>query len=93
MAYQIEYTTRFSKSLKLCAKRGLDMAEFQKVADLLRETGTVPDEYHPHPLHGKYIGCWECHIQPNWLLVWKKNNKELILIFIDTGTHADLFGK
>ena len=50
MAYQIEYTTRFSKSLKLCAKRGLDMDLFETVSNLLRETGTVPDEYLPHPL-------------------------------------------
>ena len=64
---------------------------FETVSNLLRETGTVPAEYLPHPLKGKYIGCWECHIQPNWLLVWKKNKKELILIFIDTGTHSDLY--
>lgn len=93
MAYQIEYTTRFSKSLKHCAKRGLDLDQFQKVADLLSTNGTLPAEYLPHSLHGKYNGCWECHIKPDWLLIWKKDKDKLILIFIDTGTHSDLYGK
>ena len=92
MAYSIKYTIQFKKSLKLCQKRGLDMKAFIKVAQTLSENGKLPETYKPHKLSGKYRGCWECHIQSNWLLVWTQNNKELIMLFIDTGTHADLFG-
>ena len=59
--------------------------------ELLRQTGSLPAKYKPHKLSGKYKGCWECHIQPDWLLVWQQNDKELILLFTNTGTHSDLF--
>ncbi len=88
--YKIEYTNKFVKSLRLCQKRGLDMGLFQQVATLLAETGTLPKQYKPHKLLGKYKNCWECHIQPNWLLIWKQNKQELTLLFMDTGTHSDL---
>lgn len=58
---------------------------------LLAETGTLPTHYKPHKLSGKYNGCWECHIKSDWLLVWMQNDKELVLLFTNTGTHADLF--
>ncbi len=89
--YKIGYTHKFIKSLRLCQKRGLDMELFQQVATLLAETGTLPVQYKPHKLSGKYKNCWECHIQPDWLLVWEQSNQELTLLFIDTGTHSDLF--
>ena len=92
MAYIIKYSTQFKKSLKKCQKRGLDMEEFRSVALILTQTGTLPKKYKPHLLSGNYKGCWECHIKPDWLLIWTKNDKELILLFIDTGTHSDLFG-
>lgn len=58
---------------------------------LLAETGTLPAKYNPHKLSGNYVDCWECHIKPDWLLIWKQNNEELILLFTNTGTHSDLF--
>ncbi len=58
---------------------------------ILEKNGTLPKEYKPHKLTGKYKGLWECHIKTDWLLVWKQDNKKLTLLFTNTGTHSDLF--
>lgn len=58
---------------------------------LLAEKGKLPEKYKAHKLTGNYKECWECHIKPDWLLVWKQNDTELILLFINTGTYSDLF--
>lgn len=63
-----------------------------KVLKELSDNGTLPPEYKPHKLSGKYQGNWECHIQPDWLLVWEQRDSELILILIETGSHSDIFG-
>ncbi len=60
---------------------------------ILSTEGRLPDRYLPHILHGNRKGQWECHIQPDWLLVWKQEKLELTLVMLNTGTHADLFGK
>jgi len=91
MKYQIKTKGSFRRSFKRCIKRGLDENIFVEAISILAETGTLPPQYKPHPLHGRYEGCMECHLQPDWLLVWQQNDKELILILIDTGTHSDLF--
>ena len=89
--YEIIYTEQFRRSLKLCARRGLDIQEFTTVLEKKKKKGTLPSEYRPHKLQGKYKGCWECHINPNWLLIWEQDDCQLRLILIDTGTHSDLF--
>ena len=89
--YRIGYTTTFKKDFKRCKRRGLDLLVLEKVIELLRLNGNLPPEYKSHKLSGKYNGCWECHLQPDWLLVWKQNDDELIILFTNTGTHADLF--
>jgi mRNA interferase YafQ len=89
--YQLTTTNRFNRSLKLCKKRGYDLKLLQNVIDLLQETGNLPVKYKPHKLTGNFKDCWECHIQPDWLLIWKQDNNELILLLLDTGTHSDLF--
>lgn len=91
MRYSIDYTGKFRKNLKTCQKRGYDMSLFVRVSELLENTGTLPPEYRPHKLSGKYAGLWECHIQSDWLLIWSQNDTELLLLFTDTGSHADLF--
>ena len=68
------------------------MEELWDVVGMLEKDGCVPDSYSPHMLHGEYAGCMECHIQDDWLLVWRQNDKKLILVLTDTGTHKDLFG-
>ena len=91
MRYSIEYSGQFKKSLKLCKKRGLPTDLLQEVIGILAEYGELPEKYKPHMLSGKYAGIWECHIQPNWLLLWKQDNSQLTLLLLNTGTHADLF--
>ena len=89
--YEVIYTGQFKKSLKLCVRRGLDVNIFKTVLDILQEQGQLPAEYRPHKLTGKYTGCWECHMQPDWLLIWEQDDRQLRLILVDTGTHSDLF--
>ena len=89
--YELIYTGQFKKSLKKCAKRGLNIQALVEVLNILQEKGELPPKYRPHKLSSKYSGCWECHIQPNWLLIWDQDDKQLRLILIDTGTHSDLF--
>ncbi len=93
MKYKICFTTSFKKSYKLCKRRGYDMSLFDEVYNLLVDNGCLPEKYLPHQLHGKLRGIWECHITPDWILLWDKNDKELTLYLMDTGTHADLYKK
>ena len=90
--YKIKTTHQFEKDLKRCIKRGYPMDKFREVIRLLERDGKLPAEYRPHVLHGDREGQWECHIQPNWLMTWEQNDKQLTLLFLETGTHADIFG-
>lgn len=89
--YSIEYTGQFKRSLKLCRKRGLPLEELHEAIALLERDGKLPAQYKLHKLTGNYAGIWECHIKPDWLLLWQQNDKELILLLVDTGTHSDIF--
>ena len=93
MKYKLGTTKRFDKALKLCRKRGYPIEKLQKAVSLLVENGSLPPEYKPHVLHGNHEGEWEAHIEPDWLLVWEQNERELTLLMLNTGTHSDLFGK
>ena len=89
--YSVDYTNRFKKDLKRCVKRGLDISKIVEAVKLLETNGQLPAKYKPHKLVGDRQGQWECHIQPDWLMVWEQNDMELTLLFLQTGTHADLF--
>lgn len=89
--YSISYSNRFNKDLKRCLKRGLDLRLIFDAIQLLQATGTLPPKYHPHKLRGDMRGQWECHIGPDWLMTWQQNDTELTLLFLQTGTHSDLF--
>ena len=92
MKYTVITSTRFERAVRLCNKRGLPLDELTNVIDLLRENGTLPRKYRPHKLSGfKGNNTWECHIQPDWLLVWEQNDMQLTLLMLDTGTHSDIF--
>ena len=67
------------------------MTKIQKVMRILSEEGVLPAEYRPHILSGNWAGIWECHVDSNWLLLWKRNEYELTLLLLDTGTHSDVF--
>jgi len=89
--YSVDTTKRFDKDLKLCLKRGHDIQLIYDAIALLRTTGSLPAQYRPHKLSGNMDGIWECHLKPDWLLIWEQNDTELTLLFTGTGTHSDLF--
>lgn len=90
--YTIQRSNAFKKSFKRCIKRGLNPQLFEECIRILATTGTLPQKYRPHKLSSKYNGVWECHIEPDWLLLWDQDDTELTLLLIDTGTHSDIFG-
>jgi len=90
--YTISRTNGFKKALKRCIKRGLNISAFEEVVTILASTGTLPAQYRPHRLNAKFDYAWECHIEPDWLLIWQQDDENLTLLFIDTGTHSDIFG-
>lgn len=91
MAYTVKISNRFKKQFRLCMKRGLDMNLINEAMRLLAANGSLPAQYRPHKLSGKLQGVWECHIEPDWLMTWEQNDMELTLLFLQTGTHSDLF--
>ena len=93
MAYRITTTNQFEKDVKRCMKRGLPMAELRSVISLLARDGCLPDKYKPHKSSGNRAGQWECHIKPDWLMIWQQFEQELRLLLLSTGSHADLYGK
>ena len=91
--FKLETTVKFRKEAKLCKKRGLPMEELWTVVKQLLNGENLEPQYREHLLYGKYKGCHECHIRPDWLLIWKENDETLTLLLTNTGTHSDLFGK
>lgn len=89
--YATKITGQFKKNVELCQKRGYDMSLLREAISILAETGSLPESYCPHKLSGKYTGHWEAHLQPDWLLIWKKQKNTLTLTLTATGTHSDLF--
>ena len=89
--YKIRPTSRFQKDFTRAQKRGYNMSLLAEVIRILSEGKSLPEKYKDHALSGNYEGCQECHITPDWLLVYERHNQELILILTRTGTHSDLF--
>lgn len=87
----IKYQTAFKKDYKRIKKRGYDVRLLEKVIELLAAGKGLPAEYRDRALSGDYVGCRECHIAPDWLLVYEINGNEMILYLTRTGTHSDLF--
>lgn len=91
MKLTIRVYRQFKRDIKLAKKRHLDMELLKTVIDALSEGKKLDESYRDHPLRGKYVGYRECHILPDWLLIYKVVEKELILVLARTGTHQDLF--
>jgi mRNA interferase YafQ len=89
--YPIQTTKRFEKDVLRCKRRGLNIALLKEAMVILEKTGKLPEKYKPHKLLGKYADCWECHIKPDWLLIWQQNDNLLTLLFLNTGSHSNLF--
>ena len=89
--YEVKFTTTYKKSYKLMKKRGLDISALDEAVDFLRQGKKLDEKYHDHALTGNYAGFRECHIKPDWLLVYLLENDILTLTLVDTGTHSDIF--
>jgi len=89
--YQLELTNQFKRDIKIAKKRNLEMRLLDEVVTLLVTNGNVPAKYKPHKLTGNYKGFWECHIQPDWLLIWEQNEVIKLISLARTGSHSDLF--
>lgn len=87
----LRYSKQFKKDFRLCLKRRYNMVLLQKVIDTLRVPEMLPERNADHGLSGNHLGYRECHILPDWLLIYRQEKGELLLY--RTGTHADLFGK
>ena len=91
MSKQIIFTSQFKKDYKMAMKRRLPIEELDIVIKLLSLDIPLPESYKDHSLSGNWEGFRECHIQPNWLLIYKISNNNLILTLSRTGSHSDLF--
>ncbi|HAT02839.1 MAG TPA: type II toxin-antitoxin system mRNA interferase toxin, RelE/StbE family [Oribacterium sp.] len=89
--YKIVQTGVFKKDLKLAIRRGYNTDLLGFVVDFLAAGEPLPEKYKDHNLTGNYKGCRECHITPDWLLIYEISDGELILYLTRTGTHSDLF--
>ena len=89
--YEVKFTTAFKKSYKLMKKRGLDISLLDDAVDKLRQGIPLEEKYKDHGLSGNYEGFRECHIKPDWLLIYLIENDILTLTLFDTGSHSDLF--
>ena len=87
----ISYSSRFKKDFKVIKKRGYDIALLEEVLEILCAEQVLPQKYRDHALTGNFIGHRECHITPDWLLIYKSEDHELLLSLTRTGTHSDLF--
>ena len=87
----IKYETSFKKDFKRILKRGYDIRLLEEVIEILANGNELPKKYKDHNLIGDYSDCRECHITPDWLLIYKIDGNELILYLTRTGTHSDLF--
>ncbi|MCC8048358.1 MAG: type II toxin-antitoxin system YafQ family toxin [Oscillospiraceae bacterium] len=88
---EVILSNRFRRDLKLAAKRGRDLKLLDDVVMRLAQQEPLPEKNRDHSLTGDYIGFRECHIQPDWLLIYRVDGEALILFLSRTGTHSDLF--
>ena len=91
--FQVKFTTQFKKDYKLAMKRGLKIELLDEVIAKLARGEELPEKNRDHALSGNWVGHRECHIQPDWLLVYHVANDVLVLTLTRTGSHSDLFGK
>ena len=92
MTYVVKYTSAFKKSYNRMQKRGLDISLLDGVIDTLRRGEKLDDRFRDHGLTGALQGFRECHVKPDWLLIYLIEKNVLTLTLVDTGSHSDLFG-
>lgn len=90
MLLTVKFTTAYKRDYKKIKKRGLNLALLDSVVDALRHGKKLDEKYHDHELKGQLKGFRECHIQPDWLLIYLIEDDILTLTLVDTGSHSDL---
>ncbi|MEE1319672.1 MAG: type II toxin-antitoxin system YafQ family toxin [Ruminococcus sp.] len=91
MKYEIKYTTQFKKDLKLAKKQGKNIDKLFDIIGKISNGETLESKYKDHELTGEYKGCRECHIEPDWLLVYELINDVLVLMLYRINSHSELF--
>ena len=91
MKYKIKFTSRFKKDLKQAKKQGKDIEKLFEIIEKIARDEALDEIYRDHSLTGNYKGTRECHIEPDFLLIYEKIEEFLILSLVRTGSHSDLF--
>lgn len=91
MLYTADFTTRFKKDYKQCLKRGLAEQEIKNVMTSILNGELLAAKHKDHFLKGNFVNCRECHIRPDWLLIYRLDLSAKLVVFIRAGTHSDLF--
>lgn len=89
--YKVKFTTAYKKSYKHMKKRGLDLTLLDNIVEELRQGNPLDEKYKDHMLKGEFADFHECHIKPDWLLIYLIEDDILTLTLVDTGSHSDLF--
>ena len=93
MKYELQFTSQFKKDLKLAKKQNKDLGKLFEVIDILANGETLDAKYKDHSLTGNYRGTRECHIEPDWLLIYEIRGDVLVLMLYRLGSHFELFKK
>ena len=93
IVFELQITNQFKKSIDLSYSRNFDLNLLIEIITLLVQDSPLPAKNHAHQLKGQYAGIWECHIKPDWLLMWQEKRDKLILLLLNTATHSDFIGK
>ena len=91
MKYDVQFTNRFKKDLKLAKKQKRDIEKLLDVVEILANGGELDPKFRDHALSGEYTGTRECHIEPDWLLVYQIMDDVLVLLLYRLGSHSELF--
>ena len=93
MKYDLQFTSQFKKDLKLAKKQNKDLGKLFEVIDILANGETLDAKYKDHSLTGNYRGTRECHVEPDWLLIYEIRGDVLVLMLFRLGSHSELFKK
>ncbi len=91
MKYDVQFTNQFKKDLKKAKKQNRNLDKLFEVIEILSNGGTLDASYRDHGLSGNYKGTRECHIEPDWLLIYEIQNDVLVLMLFRLGTHSELY--
>lgn len=91
MKYEVKFTSQFKRDLKLARKQGKDIDKLFDVISMIADGEILDKKYRDHNLSGDYDGCRECHVEPDWLLIYEVVDNVLVLLIYRVGTHSELF--